>query len=232
LREDEDGSSSQFRVFFCRSIGDADAMTRTEHCHVAVEGCIGVGKTTLATKLAQFRRSQLVLEQFEKNPFLEKFYQDPAETAFETESQFLLLHYHQLKAIHHSAQGETITDFTFFKDLVFANTNIADPAEETMFLCLYQFLAARLSSPDLIIYLKGSNDLIIERIQTRKRAMELEIDVGYFKKLNKAYDEFFTSSPHRVHIIHADKFDCLSGTDALEQLSSTIDSLLRREIAA
>jgi deoxyadenosine/deoxycytidine kinase len=207
-------------------------MTRTEHRHVAVEGCIGVGKTSLATKLAQLRGSRLALEQFEKNPFLEQFYVDPAQNVFETECQFLLLHYHQLKAIYRSPQGETITDFTFFKDIVFAKTNISDPAEEKIFLSLYEFLLARLSTPDLIIYLKGSDDLIIDRIQRRNRSMELEIDVGYFKKLRKAYDKFFTSSPHRVHIINADKFDCLNGTEALAQLSSTIDSLLLREVAA
>src|SRR5438105_4356005 len=134
-------------------------MIRTEHRHVAVEGCVGVGKTTLATKLAQFRRSRLVLEQFEKNPFLEAFYVDPAANVFETESQFLLLHYYQLKAVYHSPQGETITDFTFFKDLVFATVNLCDPSEERMVLSLYEFLLARLGAPDLIIYLKGSDDL-------------------------------------------------------------------------
>jgi deoxyguanosine kinase len=208
------------------------AMRRTEHRHVAVEGCIGVGKTTLATKLTQFRRSRLVLEQFEKNPFLEGFYADPVANAFETESQFLLLHYHQLKAVYRAAQGETITDFTFFKDLVFANTNLSDPSEEKMFLSLYEFLQARLAVPDLVIYLKGSDDLIIDRIQKRNRAMEVEIDVAYFKKLRKAYDELFESCPHRIHVINADKFDCLKGTEATQQLSGTIDSLLGLEVAA
>src|SRR6266478_1116125 len=136
-------------------------MERGNRLHIAVEGCVGVGKTTLATRLASARKSTLVLEEFDKNPFLEEFYLDPTENVFETEMEFLLLHYHQLKNL--SKTRETITDFTFIKDMVFAQTNITDEAEKEIFIELYQFLLARLPKPDLIIYLKGSDDLIIER---------------------------------------------------------------------
>src|SRR5581483_8472769 len=93
-------------------------MSGGSQLHIAIEGCIGVGKTTLATKLAAFRKSTLILEEFEKNPFLGAFYHDPAGNVFETEVQFLLVHYHQLKTLSGSVQ-ESITDFTFAKDLIY-----------------------------------------------------------------------------------------------------------------
>ena len=197
-------------------------MERGNRLHIAVEGCVGVGKTTLATRLASARKSTLVLEEFEKNPFLEEFYSNPTENVFETEMQFLLLHYHQLKRL--SKTRETITDFTFIKDIVFAETNIIDMAEKEMFIELYQFLLARLPKPDLIIYLKGSEDLIIERIRRRNRTNELKTDVAYFKKLKRAYDAFFSSYEGRIHFIDAEHFDFLNSPHVLDEVCKIIDS--------
>lgn len=201
-------------------------MKGSEHLHIAVEGCVGVGKTTLATQLAQLRSARLVLEEFEKNPFLPEFYADQRQHVFETEMQFLLLHYHQLKGVCQRSEGETITDFTFFKDLVFANNNLLETSEKEMFVNLYEFLLTRLREPEVIIYLKGSDGLIEERIRKRSRSMEAEVDMGYFRRLRKAYDEFFLQCGHRVHVIEADSFDCLRDTTALKAVSGAIDSLL------
>lgn len=119
-------------------------VTDGSHLHIAIDGCIGVGKTTLATKLADVRKAHVLLEEFEKNPFLSDFYSDPIAHVLETELQFLLLHYHQLKKIPQTSAHETITDFTFLKDLVFAEMNFRDGAEKAMFIQLYEFLLDRL----------------------------------------------------------------------------------------
>jgi deoxyadenosine/deoxycytidine kinase len=192
--------------------------------HIAVEGCIGVGKTTLATRLADFRKASLVLEEFEKNPFLNAFYQNPFGNVFETEMQFLLLHYHQLKKLPESAK-ESITDFTFGKDLIFGDLNFRVESEKKLFVQLYEFLLARLQTPNVVIYLKGSDDLIIDRIRKRNRSIEQTIEMEYYKKLKRAYDEVFLRSESNVHVIDADHFDCINDPTALEKVSSVIDSL-------
>ncbi len=202
-------------------------MSGGSNLHIAIEGCIGVGKTTLATKLAAFRKAALVLEEFEKNPFLGDFYRDPIRNVFETEMQFLLLHYHQLKGLPVSVK-ESITDFTFAKDLIFGDLNFREESEKKIFIQLYQFLLPRLPAPDLVIYLKGSDDLIIDRIRRRKRSIEQTIDVEYFNRLKRAYDEAFLRSANNVYVIDADHFDCLNDHTALENICSVIDSVAAR----
>jgi deoxyguanosine kinase len=192
--------------------------------HIAIEGCVGVGKTTLATKLAQFRNSTLMLEEFEKNSFLPAFYDDPIRNVFETEACFLLIHYHQLKEIR-NAPNEIVTDFTFKKDQVFAELNFRGKLERKVFDQLYDFLSEQLAKPDLILYLKGSEDLIIDRIRNRARKIEQAINPDYFKNLKRAYDRVFLNGGNHIHVIDADHFDWLNNPTALESISSLIDSL-------
>lgn len=199
--------------------------------YIAIEGCVGVGKTTLATRLAAHRKAALILEEFEKNPFLEAFYRSPAEAAFETEMQFLLLHYHQLKRLP-SFTGESITDFTFEKDLIFGDLNFDEKAEKRIFIQLYEFLQTRLQAPNLVIYLRGSENLIIDRIRRRNRPIEQIMDVEYFKRLKQAYDTMFLRGASNIHVIDADQFDCLNNPSALESISSIIDSVAARVSAS
>jgi deoxyguanosine kinase len=206
-------------------------MNGSPNLYIAIEGCVGVGKTTVATKLAALRRAVLVLEEFEKNPFLGAFYCDPIGNVFETEMQFLLVHYHQLKGLSGSGQ-ESITDFTFAKDLIFGDLNFRLESEKKIFVQLYEFLLARLSVPDVVIYLKGSDDLIIDRIRKRNRPIEQTIDVQYYKKLKRAYDEVFLRSASNVHVIDADHFDCINDPTALGKISSVIDSLTARNVSS
>src|ERR1039457_6493372 len=99
---------------------------------IAIEGCFGVGKSTVARGLADFRRSKLLLEDFESNPFLKAFYGDPAGTAIETEFAFLLLHFHQLKAhADVSSRDEVISDFHLGKDLLYAHLNLNSRVKKT-----------------------------------------------------------------------------------------------------
>src|SRR5438552_2276428 len=139
---------------------------------IAVEGCIGVGKTTWAKAIAEARNAKLALEEFDKNPFLEAFYADRPGNALETELHFLLVHFHQLKNIQKQKSRETVADFALFKDTIFSQLNLKGGEENEIFKRLYHVLAKRLDRPDLVIYLRGSNDLILNRIQQRNRALE------------------------------------------------------------
>lgn len=191
--------------------------------HISVEGCIGIGKTTLATQLAGFRNAVAIHEDFKSNPFLEAFYHDPAGNAFETEMQFLLTHYHQLKGVASSNQ-ETIADFAFSMNLVFGDMNFRVEAEKIAFKQLYDFLSTKLSTPHIRIYLKGSDDLVLERIRKRNRSMEQKSESDYYKAVNKAYERVFANPASNVIILEAAQFDSLNPKD-IAGLSATIDSL-------
>lgn len=198
------------------------------HHHIAIEGCIGAGKTTWARALASARQTCFVLEEFDKNPFLSAFYADPVGNVLETELQFLLTHYHQLKQKPPQADGilETFTDFAFFKDLIFAETNLMDHADKCLFDTLYNYLSARLKPPDLVIYLRGSDKLILDRIRQRNRSMEMQIDEAYFVRLNRAYEHFFSRFAGPLRIVDADQWDCIKQYGAVQEISKMIDSAL------
>jgi len=198
------------------------------HHQIAIEGCVGAGKTTWARALASARQTCFVLEDFDKNPFLSAFYADPVGNVLETELQFLLTHYHQLKQIplRSNKVTETITDFAFFKDIIFADTNIMDHAEKRMFDTLYNFLSAKLRPPDLVIYLRGSDKLILDRIRQRNRSMEMQIDEAYFIRLNRAYEHFFSRFEGSLRIVDADQWDCMTQNEAVQEISKVIDSAM------
>jgi len=201
--------------------------------HIAVEGCIGVGKTTWARALASARQGCLILEEFDKNPFLTAFYADPAGNVIETELQFLLTHYHQLKQFPKRANetAEMFTDFTFFKDAIFAESNLIDPADKGMFDTLYSFLSAKLRAPDLVIYLRGSDRLILDRIRQRGRSTEMQADSAYFVRLNHAYERFFSRFNGPVSMIDADLFDCIKQPESVNGVSKVIDAALNHHLA-
>src|SRR5277367_2700451 len=130
---------------------------------IAIEGCFGVGKSTVAKGLAAHRGSALLLEEFESNPFLRAFYRDPVGTATETEFAFLLLHYHQLKANATSIRkGETVSDFHLGKDLIYTNLNIPDPRVRKTFGDLYYLCLEKAPVPDLLVLLSSTDDLLMK----------------------------------------------------------------------
>src|SRR5262249_26307919 len=139
---------------------------------IAIEGCVGAGKTTIARGLAGVRRSKLLIENFSAVPFLEEFYRDPAGCAIETEFAFLLQHYHQLRLAARE-EGEFVSDFTFAKDLIFADMNIIDAAERTAFGDLHELLSQRLPAIALTVFVSASDELILSRIEDRGRSFEL-----------------------------------------------------------
>ncbi len=163
---------------------------------IAVEGCIGAGKSTLTSVLSKRFNATQILEDSKRHPFLEAFYSAPAEHAFETELGFILLHYHQLKKVW-SGYGSGrlyLSDFAFEKDEIFPPLTLKSKTDRQHFAALYQELKARLPSPEVIIYIRCTTPFLMERIQQRGRPYEAKISVDYLDRLNKAYDQHFLGS--------------------------------------
>ena len=163
--------------------------------YIAIEGVIGVGKTSLARLLQPFFTSQLVLEVFEENPFLSDFYADRQRYAFQTQVFFLLSRYHQQRRSVPEllARGESlIADYTFAKDALFARINLSGDELE-MYYRVHDALAEKIPPPDLILYLRAETEVLMQRIALRDRPYERNMERSYIDTLNHAYDEFFAN---------------------------------------
>lgn len=159
---------------------------------IAVEGSIGVGKTTLAKRLAKTFNYDTLLEQAEDNPFLEKFYQDKESAALQTQLYFLFQRVKQLQSLR---QGDMfhpvrIADFLMEKDPIFAQVTL-DENELNLYQMVYDQLTVDAPVPDLVIYLQASTEVLLDRINERGNAMELNISPSYLAALNDAYTQFF-----------------------------------------
>jgi deoxyguanosine kinase len=160
--------------------------------YIVIEGAIGVGKTTLARLLRPAFNAKLLLEVFEENPFLAKFYADRERYAFQTQIFFLLSRYHQQRAIPALlSNGEhLLSDYTFEKDRLFAGINL-EGNEYQVYLQVHQALAEKIPPPDLIVYLKADTNILMQRIANRDRPYERNMEWAYIDQLNNAYDHFF-----------------------------------------
>jgi deoxyguanosine kinase len=161
--------------------------------YLAIEGVIGVGKTTLARMLQTSFQSNLLLEVFEENPFLSSFYGDRARYAFQTQIFFLLSRYHQQhqgipRAIENGAS--LISDYTFEKDALFAQINLQGD-ELAMYNRVHEALGEKVIRPDLIVYLRAETSLLMQRITLRDRPYERDMEQNYIAQVNHAYDDFF-----------------------------------------
>lgn len=163
-----------------------------QHYYIVIEGAIGVGKTTLARMLRDHLHAQLLLEVFEENPFLARFYESRARYAFQTQIFFLLSRYrqqrHQVPQL--LAQGPLIADYMFAKDQLFARLNLAGDEWE-VYQQVHQALAEQIPTPDLIVYLQADTEVLLGRIAQRDRPYERDMDADYIEALRQAYEKFF-----------------------------------------
>lgn len=159
---------------------------------IAVEGVIGAGKTTLAKALAERLHAGVVLEEFEENPFLAKFYSNPAQYAFHTQIYFLLSRYRQHRQIAQTDlfTSRLITDYLFAKDRIFAEVNLRED-EFALYDRIYGLVVRDVPRPDLVIYLQASSELLYKRIKQRNRTLERDINFDYLDALVNAYNAFF-----------------------------------------
>lgn len=162
--------------------------------YIAIEGVIGVGKTTLVRMLAPEFGASTLLEVFEENPFLSDFYADRARYAFQTQIFFLLSRYRQQhQAIPQAlARGPLLSDYTFAKDSLFAHLNL-NGDELAVYEKLHTALAEKIPTPDLVVYLRADLDTLMARIEQRDRPYERDMDRTYIESLRLAYDGFFSA---------------------------------------
>lgn len=175
--------------------------------YVAIEGVIGVGKTTLARLLQPTFKANLLLEVFEENPFLSDFYGDRARYAFQTQIFFLLSRYHQQRRNVHDLleQGQALfSDYTFEKDSLFAQINL-EGDELEMYHRVHEALAEKIIPPDLVVYLRADTEILMGRIATRDRPYERQMESAYIAQLGRAYDRFYLEqSDHSSPILVLD----------------------------
>ncbi len=162
--------------------------------YVAIEGVIGGGKTTLARLLQPVFESEIILEIFEENPFLSDFYSDRERYAFQTQIFFLLSRYHQQRRTVPDllAAGKSlISDYTFAKDALFARINLKGDELE-MYYKVHEALGEKIPKPDLIVYLRATTDILMQRIALRDRPYERNMERSYIDLLNHSYEDFFS----------------------------------------
>ncbi len=169
-----------------------DLKGRTPPSFIAIEGPIGVGKTTLANRLADTFNYQALLEQAEDNPFLERFYQNRRQGALATQLFFLFQRAQQIQDLRQSDIFEPVrvADFLIEKDPLFARINL-DSDEYELYEKVFQQLTIDAPKPDLVIYLQASTDVLLSRIESRGINYEQRIDRDYLESLNEVYSEFF-----------------------------------------
>ncbi len=198
--------------------------------YIAVEGLIGAGKTTLAKRLAAEWDADTVLEEFEENPFLPQFYQDPARHAFSLELSFLAQRYHQLKLVGERSLFNPITvaDYSIGKSLVFAGATL--PADEhALFRDLYAIMYTGLPKPELLVYLHMPMGIVQERIRTRGRSYEQQISSEYLEQLQERYlDHLRKLEGGRVLIVDLNGKDLLKDKEAYGQFLKQVS--MAREI--
>lgn len=177
--------------------------------YIAIEGVIGVGKTTLARLLQPAFEAEVLLEVFEENPFLSDFYGDRARYAFQTQIFFLLSRYHQQNnnVPNILAAGKNlISDYTFAKDALFAGINIKGD-ELQMYHRVHEALGEKIPKPDLLVYLQATTDTLMSRIAFRDRPYERQMERAYINELNVAYEEFFSKPFDNTPILKIDTND-------------------------
>jgi deoxyadenosine/deoxycytidine kinase len=160
--------------------------------YIAIEGVIGAGKSSLAQKLSTKLGSSLIMEQFEENPFLEKFYDDRDRYAFQTQMFFLINRYKQQQQLNQQElfSKYVVSDYIFEKDKIFAYLNLSGE-ELKLYESIFPLLERDIPKPDLVIFLQSSTDRLMNNIKLRGRKFERNLTRAYLAELSEAYNNFF-----------------------------------------
>jgi deoxyadenosine/deoxycytidine kinase len=199
--------------------------------YIAIEGVIGAGKTSLATRMAEKFGGRLLLELHEENPFLPDFYRDPRHFAFSTQMFFLLSRYRQQQEIPQRDlfQQLLLADYIFAKDRIFASLTLEE-RELSLYDKVAKLLERNIPPPDLVVYLQSSTERLMANIRLRNRSYEKPMTEEYIRNLNEAYNRFFfsyTATP--LLVINATAIDFVHNQqdfdDLVAQLSRPISGV-------
>ena len=193
--------------------------------YIAIEGPIGVGKTSLAQALGLRIGARIVLEDTDSNPFIARFYQDPEKYAFPVQLYFLLTRYNQQRQLAQQdlfAQA-TVTDYLLAKDRIFARLNL-DPDELVLYEGVYRLLDGQLARPDLVVYIRARVEVLAERLRKRNRTFERHISMEYLERVSAAYrDFFFYYDETPLLVVDSSEIDFVDDPGDLEDLLREID---------
>jgi deoxyadenosine/deoxycytidine kinase len=197
-----------------------ELVAQTEVRHIAIEGVIGAGKTSLAKMLGETLNANVVLERFEENPFLKEFYADPERYAFQTQIFFLLTRYKQQQELFQADLFHRflITDYIFEKDKIFAYLNLQDE-ELKLYETLVGTIERSIPTPDLVVYLQSTVERLMDNIKQRGRSFEAGMPEAYIRDLNEAYNYFFfryKTTP--LLIVNAAEIDFVNNKSHYEDL--------------
>ena len=197
--------------------------------YIAIEGAIGVGKSSLAKLLAQKFGARLVQEEVGNNPFLERFYENRRKYAFQTQLFFLLSRYRQQREIAQGSLFEKgmVSDYVLAKDKIFAFLNLEED-EITLYEMVYKLLVPTVPRPDLVIYLQARPEVLLSRVRKRGVEYERNISLDYLRTLSDAYNEyFFHYDETPLLVVNTSEIDFVESPRDLEQLIREVKSAKR-----
>ncbi len=199
--------------------------------YIAIEGVIGVGKTTLARMLQPHFDAELQLEVFEENPFLADFYSDRQRYAFQTQIFFLLSRYHQQRrSVRDVVENgrNLITDYTFAKDQLFARINL-EGDELDVYYEVHQALGEKVRLPDLIVHLTAELDTVMQRITARDRSYERNMERNYIQSLAQAYQDYYEHNYQGPRVLNIDttRINIVNNPADLDEIEQQIQAALR-----
>lgn len=200
---------------------------------IAVEGAIGVGKTSLASLISDHYQFHLLEEMFEENPFLSKFYKNIEEWSFQTEMFFLSTRYKQLDDIRRSLlnQGHpVVSDYHSFKNLIFSKLTLNE-TQYRKYTEMYRILMSDMPKPNIVIYIRASHETLLRRVHKRNRDIERSMSAAYLQRLSVDYDHFIdafqTAHPEVAFLVFdADELDFVARREDLQHILNRVDEVL------
>lgn len=202
-------------------------MPFSKYRYIVVEGPIGVGKTSLARRLAQHLGASTLLEKPDENPFLAKFYQDPVRHALATQLFFLFQRGNEVRELAQMDlfHGATVADYLLDKDMLFARLNLNEE-EFALYQQIYSTLQLQAPAPDLVIYLQAEPQTLVERVQRRAKPYEQSISDAYLLRLAQSYSDFFyhyDAAP--VLMVNSEHLNFVEGDEDFSLLLKRIDQM-------
>lgn len=197
--------------------------------YIAVEGCLAVGKTTMARELAKRLGAEVLTEDFSRHPFLDEFYIDPKANGLETELAFAIIHYHTIAdAVRRGKfRKDVVTDFFYEKTWIFHQVTLSPKKDAQVFMGLWSSLRKRVPTPDLVVYLDARTEFLLKRLRRRAREYERPVTYQYLDAVNRAYRRFmsnYKASP--VLQLEAERLDTQAHPDPFGEVAAEVRRML------